>query len=139
MTDALPPLAPFLRRDQFEAHGCSVRLTAIALARADISPKILSPASVDLRIIETTPFSGHAPYVGFLTSAQGRSLRAKRGGQRRAAFWRVQGFPNLVLARAEKAAKRQQEQARAADEESRRYAERLANQIDTNLQALLRR
>ena len=57
----------------------------------------------------------------------------------RAAFWRVQGFPNLVLARAEKAAKRQQEQARAADEESRRYAERLSNQIDTNLQALLRR
>jgi hypothetical protein len=45
----------------------------------------------------------------------------------------------LVLARAAKAAKHQRAQARAEQEEYRRYAERLANQIDTNLQALLRR
>jgi hypothetical protein len=58
--------------------------------------------------------------VGFLTPAQGRSLRAKRAGQKRAAFWRVQGFPNLVLARTAKAAKHQRAQARAAEEEFRR-------------------
>src|SRR5262249_49311190 len=51
---------------------------------------------------------------GFLTSAQGRSLRAKRAGKRRAAFWRGQGLPNLMLPRAAIAAKRQRAQARAA-------------------------
>jgi hypothetical protein len=77
--------------------------------------------------------------MGYLTSAQGRSLRAKRAGQLRAAFWRAQGFPNLVLARAAKAAKRQQALGRAAEEEARRYAERRTNEIANNLQALLRR
>jgi hypothetical protein len=86
------------------------------------------------------------------TSVTGRSARARLQGLHRAAFWRVQGFPNLALARAARAAKRQQALAQAAraakrqqalaqaeQKEYRRYAERLANQINTNLQALLRR
>jgi hypothetical protein len=77
--------------------------------------------------------------MGYLTSAQGRSLRAKRAGLKRAAYWRAQGFPNLVLARAAKEAKRQRAQARAAEEEYRRWAERRANEIGTNLKALSRR
>ena len=73
------------------------------------------------------------------TSVTGRSARARLQGLHRAAFWRVQGFPNLALARAARAAKRQQALAQAEQKEYRRYAERLANQINTNLQALLRR
>jgi hypothetical protein len=43
--------------------------------------------------------------MGFLCSDMARRLRAKRGGQNRATFWRRQGFPNLVRARAAKAEK----------------------------------
>jgi hypothetical protein len=77
--------------------------------------------------------------MGFLTSAQGRSLRAKRAGQRRAAFWREQHFPNLVLARTAKAAKRQRAQALEAEEEYRRWAEKRASEFRNNLDALWRR
>jgi hypothetical protein len=33
-------------------------------------------------------------------SQDGRRLRSKLNGRKRAAFWRTLGFPNLVLARA---------------------------------------
>jgi hypothetical protein len=38
--------------------------------------------------------------MGYLTRDQAGSLRAKRAGQMRAAFWRPLGFPNLIRARA---------------------------------------
>ena len=52
-------------------------------------------------------------FMAYLTSAQGRSLRAKRAGQMRARFWRTQGFPNLVLARAAKSEKRRRREEQA--------------------------
>jgi hypothetical protein len=41
--------------------------------------------------------------VDYLTSAQARSLRAKRAGQKRIAYWRPLGVPNLILARVRRA------------------------------------
>jgi hypothetical protein len=88
--------------------------------------------------IEPSSQQAHFLCMGSLTSAQGRSLRAKRAGQMRAVFWRSQGFPNLVLARAVKATKRLQELARAKEEEFRIVAEKRANEIATNLEVLRR-
>ena len=42
-TDALPPLAPFIRRDQFKSRGWSVRSTAIPVARAWRHPLSIAP------------------------------------------------------------------------------------------------
>jgi len=54
-------------------------------------------------------------YYGPSTSAQGRSLRAKRAGQMRAAFWRHQGFPNCARARVRMAELREQRRRLAAE------------------------
>ena len=37
------------------------------------------------------------------TRENAKAMRARSHGLRRAAFWRAQGFPNLVLARARRA------------------------------------
>ena len=73
------------------------------------------------------------------TGTSGYTAFARYRGRLRAAFWRALGFPNLVLARAAKAAKRQRAQARAVEEQSRREAQKRANEIATNLDALRRR
>src|SRR5262249_45871064 len=45
MTEALPPLAPFIRRDQLESRGYKVRPTAIPVARAARHPVIARPSA----------------------------------------------------------------------------------------------
>jgi hypothetical protein len=59
-------------------------------------------------VVEATVL-GCMPFLHGLSDikTQARSLRAKRAGLRRARFWRAQGFPNLILACAAKAAKRE--------------------------------
>jgi hypothetical protein len=89
------------------------------------------------RILETPLFACFLR--GLSNTSSGPLAQGKRAGQKRAAFWRVQGFPNLVLARTAKAAKHQRAQARAADEEFRRYVDRRLNELATNLQGLFRR
>jgi molybdenum-dependent DNA-binding transcriptional regulator ModE len=58
--------------------------------------------------------------------SSGPVSESRRAGQQRSAFWRAQGFLNMVLAREAKAAKRQEAQARAAEGELRRYREKVA-------------
>jgi len=38
--------------------------------------------------------------MGYLSSDTARRMRCKLNGRHRAAFWRRQGFPNLVIGRA---------------------------------------
>jgi hypothetical protein len=70
---------------------------------------------------------GHALWMGNLTSAQGRSLGAKCVGKRRAAFWRLSRYPNLVRARAARRRYALERKALTAEEESRRQAEKRRN------------
>ena len=71
--------------------------------------------------------------MGHLTSAQGWSLRAKRAGQMRAAFWRNLGFPNCTRARERMAELREQRRRLAVEALQRIEDEKVLEEIPKGL------